>query len=98
MIFGHAPIILPALTGLQLRFTPLFYGQLAPLHFALAYRMYGNLVGDLTARQRGSLLNAIAKLLFMAVTALTVIRADIERKTTVHPPTKFISQGCDQGH
>ena len=25
MIFGHAPIIIPALTGLQLKYTPVFY-------------------------------------------------------------------------
>jgi hypothetical protein len=46
MIFAHAPIILPALTGLQLRFTPVFYGHLTLVHVTLAYRLYGNLAGD----------------------------------------------------
>ena len=84
MIFGHAPIILPALTGLQLRFTPLFYVHLALLHVTLIYRMYGNLTGDLIVRQRGGLLNAITLLLFLTVTAVTVFRSNIERKTTEH--------------
>ncbi|MBZ0298320.1 MAG: hypothetical protein K8J31_01190 [Anaerolineae bacterium] len=76
MIFGHAPIILPALTGVQLRFAPMFYVHLALLHVTLAYRMYGNLAGDLAARQRGGLLNAITILLFLAVTAITVFRSN----------------------
>lgn len=91
MIFGHAPIILPALTGLQLRFTPLFYVHLVLLHITLAYRMYGSLAGDLIVRQRGGLLNAIAILMFLAVTALTVFRSNLERKTPEHQPAKVTS-------
>jgi hypothetical protein len=80
MIFGHAPIILPALTGLQLRFTPVFYGHLALLHVTLACRMYGDLAGDFIARQRGGLLNTITILLFLVVTVLTVFRSNTEWK------------------
>lgn len=75
MIFGHMPIILPALTGLQVAFHPLFYVHLALLHLTLAYRIYGNLVLDQTARRWGGMLNVTAILLFLFVTAVTVIRA-----------------------
>jgi hypothetical protein len=76
MIFGHMPIILPALTGLQVTFHPLFYGHLALLHLTLAYRIYGNLVLDQTARRWGGMLNVAAVLLFLLVTAVTVMRAN----------------------
>lgn len=76
MIFGHAPIILPALTGLKLTFTPLFYGHLVLLHVTLAYRMAGNLLQQVPLRQWGGMFNAIAILLFIAVTLITVIRSN----------------------
>ncbi|QPC85117.1 hypothetical protein G4Y79_04845 [Phototrophicus methaneseepsis] len=79
MIFGHAPIIIPALTGLQLTYSPVFYGHLALLHLALVYRMYGNLAGSFVARQHGALLNVIAVLLFLAITVLTVVRSRIRQ-------------------
>lgn len=91
MIFGHAPIIVPALTGLQLRYSPLFYGHLILLHSTLAYRMYGNLTGDLFVRQRGGLLNAITILLFLAVMALTVFRSNLGLKLPQYQPAKVIS-------
>ena len=80
MIFGHAPIILPALTGLQLRFTPIFYVHLVLLHVTLAYRMVGNLAGDLVVRQRSGVLNAITILLFLAVTIITVFRSNADQQ------------------
>lgn len=78
MIFGHAPIIIPALTGLQLQYKTVFYGHLSLLHLTLIYRMYGNLVGDFEARQWGALLNVCAVLLFLGVMMTTVIRTNIE--------------------
>lgn len=92
MIFGHAPIILPALTGLQMKFTPLFYAHLALLHLTLAYRTYGNLAGDFAARQHGGLLNAIAILLFLVVTALTVIRSNFRQKAPRQPSLEAAPQ------
>jgi hypothetical protein len=77
MIFGHAPIIIPALTGLPVRFSPLFYTHLTLLHTALIYRLYGDLWLDVTAMRRGGLLNVAAVLLFMAVTAAVVARGSL---------------------
>ncbi len=76
MIFGHAPIILPALTGLRLDFHPIFYAHLALLHASLAVRLYGDLVFDFTARRWGGLFNGVAIIVFLAVTVGTVVRSN----------------------
>lgn len=83
MIFGHAPIIIPALTGLQLKYTPVFYGYLVLLHLTLIYRMYGNLFGSFEARQWGALLNVIAVLLFLAITIMIVIRSNMDHAKAI---------------
>jgi hypothetical protein len=80
MIFGHMPIILPALTGLHLDFSPIFYGHLILLHVSLVYREIGALVGDYPAQKWGGLLNVVSVLLFMAATAFTVYRANVPGK------------------
>jgi hypothetical protein len=84
MIFGHAPIILPAVTGLRLDYHPIFYGHLALLHGTLAYRMVGNLAMDFTAQQWGGLLNVMAVLLFFVVTVIAVLRSNLWQP--VSPP------------
>jgi hypothetical protein len=79
MIFGHAPIILPAVTGLRLDYRPHFYGHLALLHATLLYRMVGHLTLDFTMQQWGGLLNVVAVLLFLAVTAFAVFQSNFKR-------------------
>jgi hypothetical protein len=76
MIFGHAPIILPALTGLLLPYRPLFYGHLILLHASLLLREVGDLSSWLPGRMWGGLFNVVAILLFLAVTLLSVRRRD----------------------
>jgi hypothetical protein len=52
MVFGHALIILPAVTGLAVRFHPAAYGALALLHASVALRIvadYFELVGPRAA-------------------------------------------------
>lgn len=85
MIFGHMPIILPALTSIKFRYTPLLYGHLILLHTSLVYRMYGNLALDFTARRQAGLLNVIAVLLFIIVTLFTVIHTNIREKAITSP-------------
>lgn len=75
MIFGHAPIILPALTGLPVVFRPVFYVHLVLLHASLVLRVAGDLLGQAGARRWGGLLNEVAVLLFLAVTIFTVARS-----------------------
>ena len=70
MVFGHAPIVLPAVTGLRLRFRPTFYAPLLLLQFSMAVRLVGDLNEELGRyRAWGGLLNAIALLMFVLNTA-----------------------------
>lgn len=85
MIFGHAPIILPALTGLNVPFRARFYGPLLLLHSALLYRMYGHWTTDALIERWGGLLNVAAVLLFFGVMAQTVWRA--RQQTALAPLT-----------
>jgi hypothetical protein len=73
MIFGHAPIILPALTGRTIPYSPLFYVPLVLLHVSLALRIAGDLALWGTVRRFGGLLNGVALLLFLAVNAASLI-------------------------
>lgn len=43
MIFGHAPIILPAVTGLRITYSALLYGPLVLLHVSVALRVTADL-------------------------------------------------------
>lgn len=74
MIFGHAPIIFPAVLGLPVVFRPRFYLHLALLHTALVVRVAGDLTGGFSARQWGGLANALALLLFLANTVASLRR------------------------
>ncbi|MDE3088005.1 MAG: hypothetical protein KGJ80_01295 [Chloroflexota bacterium] len=69
MIFGHAPIILPAVLGRAMRYSPLFFAHLALLHLSLILRVAGDLSGVLALRQWGGMFNVIAVLLFLFATA-----------------------------
>jgi len=71
MIFVHAPIIFPSVTGLDIPFRRRFYGHLALLHVSLLLRVAGDALVWLPWRQAGALLNAAAIVLFFAVTAGT---------------------------
>ena len=91
MIFGHAPIILPALTGLKLTYTPVFYGHWLLLHLTLIYRTYGSLSGQFTVQQNGGLFNVLTILLFLGVTLVTVFRSNHHAalQKLVDKPVKF---------
>jgi hypothetical protein len=74
MIFGHAPIIFPAVLGKAMHFSSSFYSHLALLHLSLLVRVSGDLMAWLPARQWGGLLNVIAILLFMVNTGRAIFR------------------------
>jgi hypothetical protein len=67
MVFGHAPIILPAVLGINLAYTPLFYLPLALLHSSLLLRVAGDMFGAPALRLWGGLAGAIAILLFLGL-------------------------------
>ena len=74
MIFGHAPIIFPAILGAQVKFYPAFYAHLGLLHLSLALRLVGDLTLQMALRQWGGLLNEIAILLFLGLTVFSIVK------------------------
>lgn len=72
MIFGHAPIIFPAVLGVPINFLPANYLHLGLLHFSLALRVYADLAGNIPLRMWGGLLNEVAILLFLAMTIISI--------------------------
>jgi hypothetical protein len=73
MIFGHAPIIFPAVLGVRVAYRPIFYLPLGLLHASLVVRMVGDLASWLAGRQWGGLLNALAIVLFFALVVHGVV-------------------------
>ncbi len=67
MIFGHAPIILPAVLGRQIRYHPILYGPLALLHLSMLLRAAGDLAFWQAGRQWGGMFNGIAVLSLILV-------------------------------
>ncbi|HZY76802.1 MAG TPA: hypothetical protein VFE40_10815 [Jatrophihabitantaceae bacterium] len=87
MIFGHAPVIVPAVLGTPLPFRPWFYGHLAVLHLALILRLVvGDAGGVRLAWQVGGAGAEVAILAFLAVSAVAVVRARRSRpRSTTRP-------------
>ncbi len=79
MIFGHAPIILPAVLGRAMSFHSLFYLHLVLLHLSLALRIVGDLSAELAVRQWGGMLNVIAVLMFLFATARSILAARLAK-------------------
>jgi hypothetical protein len=65
MIMGHAPVILPAVARIKLRFSPFFYLPLLALHLSMAWRL-GVGAFSSAARTQGGVANALAIALFAA--------------------------------
>jgi len=68
MIFGHAPIVFPAVLGLPIRYAPWLYSHLILLHLTLLLRISGDLLLWIPGRQWGGLLNGVVLLLFLGNT------------------------------
>ena len=65
MIFAHAPIILPTITGMALPFRNSFYLHAGLLHISLLLRVLGDLGLSLSLQRWGGLLNTLTILLFL---------------------------------
>lgn len=76
MIFGHAPVILPAVLGVDLPYRAAMWGPLALLHVALVLRLLlGDAYGIEWARVTGAILGAVALLVFIAIAATSAVAA-----------------------
>jgi len=72
MIFGHAPIIFPAILGVPINFQPAFYIHPILLHASLVLRVIADYANWHTLRMWGGLLNEVAILLFIVMTVLSI--------------------------
>ena len=72
MIFGHAPIIFPAILGIPINFQPAFYVHLIVLHVSLLVRVIADYTNQSTLRMWGGLMNEIAILIFIGMTVYSV--------------------------
>ena len=74
MVFGHAPIIFPAVLRIRVPYHPSFYVPLALLHGSLLVRLAGDAAGDFAWTRAGGLGNAVALAAFIASTASAALR------------------------
>jgi hypothetical protein len=76
MIFGHAPVIVPAVLRMRLPFQKGFYAHVVLLHTSLLVRLVGgDALHSRMAWQVGGVGNEIAVLLFLAASAAAVVSA-----------------------
>ncbi|UXY25324.1 hypothetical protein [Streptomyces sp. HUAS TT20] len=76
MVFAHAQVIVPAVLRVRLPYHPVVYLPLGLLHASLVLRLVGgDAMGGTVAWQVGGVMNEVAVLLFLALTAATVVRA-----------------------
>ncbi len=86
MVFGHAPIIFPAVLRVAVPYHRTFYVPLVLLHVSLAVRLAGDAAGQYDWTRAGAMLNALALAGFVVSTATAVARA--RRSGTVRQPAK----------
>jgi len=75
MVFGHAPVILPAVLRVALPYSPALYAPLALLHASLAVRVFADF------RTIGAAGNAAAIALFIATAATLVLIRQRQRRS-----------------
>lgn len=83
MVFGHAPLIAPALLRVRLRFSPWVYLPLAMLHGSLVMRLAALALDDFVTRRWAGMASALAILLFMALMLASGVRG-----SRLRPPAR----------
>ncbi|HRP28372.1 MAG TPA: hypothetical protein PLG77_08090 [Burkholderiaceae bacterium] len=84
MVFGHAPIIFPAVLRVAVPYHPLFYAPLGLLHAGLALRIVGDAADGFEATRWGAMLSALALLAFILNTIAAVVRGQLAARRS--PP------------
>ena len=82
MVFGHAPIIFPAVMRMAIPYHWSFYVPLALLQASLATRVAGDLSGFDDWRRLGGMVNAAALLLFVLGTVAAAVRGKLAARGT----------------
>lgn len=80
MVFGHAPIVFPAVLRVALPYHPVFYGPLVLLHLSLALRLLGDAGGGFALRHWGAMGSALALASFIVTMASAVLRSRRDRR------------------
>jgi len=92
MVMGHAPVIVPAVTGVKLRFGAAFYAPLVLLHGSLALRLFAG-IGEPGWRALGARLNAAAIGLFLLTVAGAALLARFDATRTRTTRRRIASEG-----
>ena len=79
-IFAHGPIILPALTGRAVRFTPMFLLALVLLHASVGLRVAASLASEQNWRQQAAHAHVLAFVAYVAAMALGLL---LERRRSI---------------
>jgi hypothetical protein len=74
MVFGHAPIIFPAVLRVAVPYHPVFYLPLALLHATLVVRLAGDLMVAPALRAAGLGGNALALVAFLGCMVWAMLR------------------------
>jgi hypothetical protein len=72
MVFGHAPIVFPAVLRVAVPYRPVLYVPLVLLHASVALRLAGDALGSHEWARRGALLSALALAVFVLTMLATV--------------------------
>jgi len=75
MVFGHAPVILPAVLRVAIPYRAALYAPLALLHLSLAVRVAGDLFASAALRAAGGAGSALALALFIVTAATLALSA-----------------------
>lgn len=74
MVFAHAPVIFPSLTGWQVGYYDRFYVHYLLLQISLVIRLAGDFMSDSMIRELGGVLNGLAIVIFLANMIVAVIQ------------------------
>lgn len=87
MVFAHAPVIVPAVLSVDLPYRPVLYGPLALLHVGLVLRLVGDAGENVTLWRTGGVLDELAILAFIGISAALAVRARRRgRRGAFRPP------------
>lgn len=74
IIFAHAPVIIPRLTGWQVGFYDRFYFHYLLLQASLLIRLFGDFMADSMIRELGGILNGLTIVIFLVSTVVAVFQ------------------------
>ncbi|MCC6238142.1 MAG: hypothetical protein IT299_11310 [Dehalococcoidia bacterium] len=90
-IIAHEPVIAPAVTGLPFAYTPLLYAPLAMLDGALVLRVGADLAGGTELRRWSGMLQALAIVLFLLLSAGSVLAGRLRDEPQHRPRRRWRS-------